>query len=389
MKIGIVGIGCTPFGELWEHGLYELLAQAQHQALADAQLSTQQIGTIITSNMCASMLSGQGHLGAMAAESIGCSCPSVTVEAACASGGVALRQALTIIEAGHAEIVMVNGVEKMTDVMAPEATTALMAASHEEYEHFAGATFAGLNALIARLYMQAYGISKQQLATVSIKNHKHATTNPLAHFQKEITLADYLKAPLVADPLSILDCSPLSDGATSLIICSQDFAKSYAQKHPDKPLVYIIGSGQATDSLTLTKRETLLSFKATTQAAQQAYNQAGVSPCDIHAAEVHDAFTIIELIGLEDLGLYPKGQAGLATEQGDTMLGGKQPVNVSGGLKAKGHPIGASGLSQIYELTMQLRGHGGKRQVPQAQLGLAQNMGGCGTTSVVHILSNQ
>jgi len=370
MKVAVIGVYCTKFGELWDKSLQDLLAEAELGALHDARIKPEQIDAIFTGNMCAGIFNGQLHLGAMAAEILNLNCPSNVSEAACASGGVALRNAILAIQSESAEVVMVNGVEKMTDLSTEQITTGLMAAASEEHEHFVGATFPALNALIARAYMHKHSLTQKQLAEVSVKNHKNAVHNPLAHFQKEITIDDVLNSAVVANPLTVLDCAPISDGAATLILSTPEFAKKYS-KNP----VYIIGHGQATDSLLLSKRESLTEFKATQIAAKTAYKMAKVTSQDIDIVELHDGFSICEIISLRDLGFLKKDK---------TMINN---INPSGGLKAKGHPVGATGISQAYEIVMQLRNTAGARQIKNAKIGLTHNMGGCGSTSVVHIFS--
>jgi acetyl-CoA C-acetyltransferase len=383
MKIAVLGISCTKFGELWDKSLQDLLAEAQLKALQDAQINASQIDAIFTGNMCAGMFSGQLHLGAMATEILNINCPSITVEGACGSGGLALRQGILAIESGSAQVVLVNGVEKMSDLNSMQISTGLMAAANEQEEHFIGATFPGINALVAKSYMHEFNLTRNQLSHVSIKNHKHGSLNPLAHFQREITLETVSNSQMVADPLTVFDCPPISDGAASIILSSESFAKKHIQQKP----VYIIGSGQSTDSLVLSKRESFTEFKATQLAAQKAYKMAKAKPENIDLVELHDGFTILEIITLEDLGFYKKGNAGIATQNGETMLNAKISVNPSGGLKAKGHPVGATGISQAYEVVKQLRNEAKNNQVKNAKIGLTHNMGGCGTTSVVHIFS--
>jgi acetyl-CoA C-acetyltransferase len=387
MKVAVIGAASTTFGERWDKSLADLLAESQLKALRDAGIKSSDVQAVFTGNMCAGSFAGQQLLGALAAEILRINCSSVTIEAACGSGGFALSAGIAAIQAGRAEIVLVNGVEKMTDVSVHQVTTGLMGAAHEQYEHVMGATFPGLNALIARAYMHECGLTREQLAAVSVKNHKHGALNPLAHFQKEITINDVIKSSMIADPLTVFDCAPVSDGASSVILCSEDFAKCYVQKNPDKKIVYIVGYGQAIDTLTLASRASLTEFKATQLAGQQAFAASGVGPKEIPVAEIHDAFTIAEIISLEDLGFFAKGQAGYATQQGKTTFGGACVINPSGGLKAKGHPVGASGVSQAYEIVMQLRGQAGKRQVQNARFGLTHSMGGCGTAVAVHIFS--
>lgn len=389
MKIAVIGASCTKFTEHWDKSLQDLLAQAQLEAIKDAKILPQQIEAIFTGNMCSGIFSGQLHLGSIAAENLLLNIPSNVIEGACASGGLALRAGILAIQSGMHDIVMVNGVEKMTDLDLEQITAGLMAAASEEYEHSVGATFAGLNALITKRYMYEFELTREQLAAVSIKNHKNGTLNPLAHFQKEICLKDVLTSNIVANPLTIFDCAPISDGAASIILSTPEFAKKLLEKNPDQKVVYIVGSGQASDTLALSNREDLTKFKANQIAAKIAYEMSAITPEQINLAEIHDGFSITEIISLEDLGFFEKGAAGKATENRATCLNSKISINPSGGLKAKGHPVGATGVSQAYEIVMQLRGQAGARQVKNAKIGLTHNMGGCGTTSVVHIFSKE
>ncbi len=369
MKIAVIGASCTKFGELWNKSLYDLLAESQINAISDAQINLNQIDHIFTGNMCGGMFSGQHHLGAMAADILNVNISSTVIEGACASGGLALRSGVMAIESGLSEVVLVNGVEKMTDLNSEQIATGLMTAASEEQEFFAGATFPGLNALIAKIYMDKYRLTRNDLAEVSVQNHKNGILNPLAHFRREVSLKTVLNSQIIADPLTIFDCAPISDGASSLILSTYEFAKKYFSKS-NKKVVYIVGTGQASDTLSLGKRDSLIEFKANRLASEQTYRMANVMPSEIDIAEVHDAFTITQIIGIKDLNLT-----------------NKTIINKSGGLKAKGHPVGATGVSQAYEVVMQLRGDCGLRQVKNAKIGLTQNMGGCGSTSVVHIFS--
>ena len=231
MKIAVIGAACTKFGELWDKSLQDLLAESQLKAIEDAQILPSQIDAIFTGNMCAGIFSGQLHLGGMAAEILNLNVPSSTIEGACASGGLAIRAGIASIESGQAEVVLVNGVEKMTDLDSNQTSTGLMGAGSEEHEHFFGATFPGLNALITRAYMHEFGLTRNQLACVSVKNHKHGNLNPLAHFQKEITIQDVVNSQIVADPLTVFDCPPITDGAVSLILCTPEFTKKHVKKN--------------------------------------------------------------------------------------------------------------------------------------------------------------
>lgn len=384
MKVAVIGAACTNYGEWWDKSLKDLLAQAQFDALADAGLLSQAIQAIFVANMCAGQLSRQVNIGGMASDILGIDVPGMRVESACASGALAIRAGITAIESGQAEVVMVSGVEKMSDVDHSSATESLMSATDYETEGFVGGTFPGLFALVARMYMQKFGMTREQLAFVSVKNHKNGTLNPHAHFRKEITVEDVLKSSMVADPLTLLDCSPMSDGAACVILSSPEYAKKIGKQG-----VNIIGAAQASDTLSLSQREVFTAFKATQKAAQQAFAIAGLQPKDVDLAEVHDAFSMAEIIALEDLGFFAPGTAGQATQEGQTMLNSGLSVNSSGGLKAKGHPIGATGVGQIVELAEQLRGRCGARQVHNANVGLAHSMGGLGSTVAVHILAKE
>ncbi len=379
MKVGVLGIGITKFGEIWDLGLRELLLDAQLRALNDAKITPKQIDALYTGNMCADSLSGQLHIGAMASENLNLDKPSIRVEGACASGSLAIRQGVAAIESGSADIVMVSGVEKMTDVSTEQVTTALMGAGDEELEGFNGLTFPGLYALLANAYMNKYGLTREVLAEVSVKNHYHGARNSYAQFQNEITIDTVLNSTMVADPLTLFDCSPITDGAASIILASEKTAKKLGSE------VYITGSGLATDTLSLARRKSLLELKAGRVAAENAYKQAGISSKDINFAEVHDCFSIAEIYAVEALGLAKQGEAAQLYTSKQTYFDSKKPVNTSGGLKACGHPVAATGIKQGVEAVMQLRGEAGKRQVKGATTGVTYNVGGSGGTACVHV----
>jgi acetyl-CoA C-acetyltransferase len=327
---------------------------------------------------------GQEHVGALVADVSGFShmhIPSTRVEGACASGALAVRQGYLSIASGINDIVIVGGIEKMNDVGGISASETLATASDQEWESFFGATFPSLYAMIAKRHMYEYGTTKKQLAEVAVKNHANGALNPDAQYKRPITLESVMKAPIVADPLGLMDCSPVSDGAASIVLCAEDIAKRYTTKP-----IKIIGSGQGSDTLALHERRDICTLDATVHAADMAYNQAKITPKNIDLAEVHDCFTISEICAIEDLGFVKKGEGGKAVENKITTLDGSLPINTSGGLKSKGHPVGATGVAQIVEITQQLRGEAGKRQVKNAQIGLTHNVGGSGATCVVHIL---
>ncbi len=379
MKIGVLGIGITKFGERWDQGLRDLLLDSQLRALNDSKIVAKQIDAMYTGNMIGGIASGQLQVGAMASENLNLNIPSVRVEGACASGSLALRQGIHAIESGSAEIVMVNGVEKMTDVSTEQITTALMGAGDEELEGFTGLTFPGLYALLAKAYMNEYGLTREVLAEVSVKNHYHGARNSYAQFQNEITTDTVINATMVADPLTLFDCSPITDGAASIIIANEKVAKKLNSE------VYITASGLATDTLSLARRESLLELKAGRLATNMAYKQAGITAKDVNFAEVHDCFSIAEIYAVEALGFAKRGEAAQLYTSKQTYFDGKHPVNTSGGLKACGHPVAATGIKQAVEAVTQLRGAGEKRQVPNAEIGVTYNVGGSGATACVHV----
>jgi len=382
--VAVIGIGVTKFGELWDKSFRNLIAEAGAKAILDSGISGSEIDALYVGSMSAGRFVGQEHVGALVADSSGFThmhIPSTRVEAACASGGLALRQGYMSIASGMHDIVIVGGVEKMTDVVESEATNILAMGLDQEWESFFGVTFPGVYAMIATKHMHDYGTTKEQLAQVAVKNHANGALNPYAQFKKAIPIDTVLKASMVATPLGMLDCSPLSDGAAAVVICAADIAKKYTEKP-----VKIIGSGQASDMFPVHGRENICTFESTVHAAKKAYKQANIEPKDIDLAEVHDCFTIAEILAIEDLGFVKKGEGGKAIENKITTLDGRIPINTSGGLKAKGHPIGATGIAQVAEIVTQLRGQADKRQVKDAKIGLAHNVGACGATCVVHIL---
>lgn len=382
--VTIIGIGLTQFGELWDKSFRQLIAEAGASAILDAGISGKEIDAMYVGSMSSGRFVGQEHVGALVADVSGFShmhIPSTRVEGACASGGLAVRQGYLSIASGINDIVIVGGIEKMNDVGGVSATETLATASDQEWEAFFGATFPGLYAMIAKRHMYEYGTTKKQLAQVAVKNHANGALNPNAQYRKPITLEYAMNATIVADPLGLMDCSPVSDGAASIVLCAADIAKKYTEKP-----IKIIGSGQGSDTLALHARRDICTLDATVHAGKMAYKQAKITPKQINLAEVHDCFTIAEICAIEDLGFVKKGEGGKAVENKITTLDGSLPVNTSGGLKSKGHPVGATGVAQIVEITQQLRGEAGKRQVKDARIGLTHNVGGSGATCVVHIL---
>lgn len=382
MKIGIVGVYQTKFGELWNQSLQDLIKEAIFGCLKDGQVQPKDIQSAYIGNMLASDGTGQKHLGSVVSQILGLSIPTVRVEAACASGGLALHQAVQSIKSGENETALVIGAEKMTDIDSYDISQALMAASEVE-EFDIGLTFPGLYALMAKSYIQKYQLKEKELAGVAVKNHHHAQFNPKAQFRFPVTIDQVLNSPKVADPLKMLDCSPVSDGAAAVFIASS----SWVKKNMARNGVYLSGSSIGSDSISLSQRDSFTQLKATQQAAAKAYSQSGIEVKDINCVEVHDCFSIAEIIALEDLGLYPKGEGFHHLTKEETWLGGKRPVNTSGGLKACGHPVGATGIKQIVEATQQLRRESTNRQVEGAQVAVTHNVGGSGGTAVVHVIT--
>ncbi len=375
--VAIVGVGMTRFGELWEASLRDLFVQAASEALHSARAD--HLDAVFIGNMSAGQFVGQEHIGPLLVDHLGMAGVAAgRVESACASGGLALRTAFVEVASGMSDLVMAAGVEKMTDTA--DATEVLATASDQELEAYHGITFPGLYAMIARAHMEKHGTTAEDLSWVSVKNHRHGALNPKAQFPAEVTLEDVMRSSMVADPLRLLHCSPVSDGAAAVLLCPMDQAKRYT----DRP-VRIRASGLATGSMALADRKDIAFLDSVQLSAQRAYTMAGLTPADMHLAEVHDCFAIAEICCIEALGLVELGKGRAAARTGETALGGRIPVNTSGGLKSKGHPVGATGIAQAIELCEQLRGEAGARQVKGARIGLAQNMGGSGASSVVHI----
>jgi len=390
MNIIVSGVGITKFGELWGVSPRTLAGEASGKALVDAGLVLKDIDALIVANMLSGMLGSQEHLGALFAEELGFAhIPAYKVEGACASGGLAVHSAVNSLLSGQYKRIMVLGIEKMTDHKPEHIASALIGAGTNE-ERLAGLSFPGVYALLAQAHMQKYKTTEEEMAAVAVKNHFHATLNPQAQYHSSLTIEKVMKSACVADPLKLLDCSPVTDGAAAIILEKTEDTCLPARQGRQKTDVQIVASQVATDTLGVADREDLTTLKATKIAVQKAYKQADVKAKDIDVAEVHDCFTIAEIMALEDLGFYEKGKAAPAIVDGKVTLGQskKLVVNTSGGLKGCGHPVGATGVKQIVEITQQLRGSAGKRQVKDARVGLTQNVGGSGATCVVHILKN-
>jgi acetyl-CoA C-acetyltransferase len=377
--VAVIGVGMTKWGELWEKSLRTIFTETALLAIDDA--GVERIDSMVVGCMSSGLFVGQEHLASLLSDELGRNpVPAARVESACSSGGLALRQGFIEVASGMSDIVLVAGVEKMTDVTGCEATFALGTAADQEYEGYHGLTFPGLYAMMAVAHMHRYGTTREQLARVAVKNHENGSKNPLAQFPFKVSIDTVLHSVLVADPLRILDCSPITDGAAAVILCPLDMARKAGRK-----AVRIAGSGQATDTIALSSRKDITWLESTHLAAEKALAMADRKVGDIDLFEVHDCFTIAEIMVTEALGLVAKGRGGPAVEEGLTAIGGKFPVNPSGGLKAKGHPVGATGVAQAVEVVKQLRGDAGERQVKGAKRGLTQNMGGTGGSSVVHV----
>ncbi len=384
-EVAIIGAGTTLFGELWERSFRDLAVEAGLRAIEDAGISGDEIQALYGGNMSAGRFIEQEHIGALIADYAGLArlhIPATRAEAACASGALAMHLAVLSIASGWYDLVIAAGIEKMTDVGSDSAEELLASSVDRKWEVIYGATLPSLFAMMARLHMTRYNTTAEQMAQVAVKNHANAVHNPCAQYRREISLESVLASPLVADPLRVLDCSSIADGASAVVVCAAENARQYT----DSP-IYVKASVQASDTISLHDRRDLITMDATVAAARKAYQQASLQPSQIDLAEVHDSYTIAELIAIEDLDFVKKGEGGKATEAGETAIGGRIPVNPSGGLKACGHPLGATGIRQIVEITQQLRGEAGKRQVPGAEVALTHNIGGTGGTAIVHIFT--
>ncbi|MFW9800618.1 MAG: thiolase domain-containing protein [Candidatus Thorarchaeota archaeon] len=381
-KVAVAGVGISKFGELWDQSIRDITLDAGMVCIFDAGVRGADIDAICIGNMSAGRFTGQEHLGAMAADMGGLgNVPAYSVEAACASGGAAVRQAYMAIRSGEHDIMMVLGMEKMSDVTQTDAMNTMSVASDWEWEGIFGATFPALYAFMARRHMMEYGTTEEHLSLVTVKNHANAAHNPYAQFQRPVPLEVVMRSGFIADPLRVLHSSPISDGAAGLIMCSEEKAKELT----DTP-IYVHASTQASDTLALHDRESITRMDSVILSSREALKKSGLKITDIDVFELHDSFTISEIMQVEDVGIVKKGEGGKAQEEGLTEIGGKFPVNTSGGLKARGHPIGATGVAQIVELVHQLRGDGEGRQVDGAEKAMAVNIGGTGATSIVHVL---
>ena len=382
--VAIIGIGVTKFGELWNRSFRDLGIEAGLKAIEDAKLSGSEIDGLFIGNMSAGRFINQQHIDALIADYSGMASkhiPATRVEAGGASGAVAFRQAVMAVASGMHDIVMVGGAEKMTDIDDPSINSVLDATADAEWEAGMGLTFASLHAMIAQRMIHEGIATREEIASFSVNSHFHGALNPNAQFKKAITLDTVLRSGPVATPLGMFDCAPISDGAASLVLCPLEDAKKYTDSY-----VKVSAVAQASDTLALFQREDITTYGATVSAAQAAYKTAGITAADVDVAEVHDTYTVAGIMALQDLGLFKRGEAGKAVLEGRCQVDSDMPVNTSGGLKARGHPVGATGVAQIVEIAEQLRGSADKRQVENAKYGVAQSSGGMGSAVVVSVM---
>jgi len=380
MRVGIVGVGQTKFGKLSDSSSRELVADAFRDALSDAGLARKDISVLVVCS--GTHYDKQRSPAGIMAEYLGVNpTPTFHVEAACASSGVGVRVGWSMIQAGLHDIVAVVGFQKMTELDAAEVQDVMSRSGDVMWESPFGPTMPAYYAMHARAHMKRYGTTEEQFALVSVKAHKYGAKNPYAMFQKELTVEDVLKSRVVASPLKLYDCCANADGAACIIMAGEKIAR----KITDTP-VWIAGLGLASSPMSLASRSEFASFECSVKAARQAYKMAKITARDLDLAEVHDSFTSAEVMDYEDLGFCRRGEGGRLIENGQTYIGGKIPVNVDGGLLAKGHPVGATGASHIISIAKQLRNEAGVSQVPKAKIGLAHNIGGIGMYGVCTVL---
>jgi acetyl-CoA C-acetyltransferase len=380
--VAVIGIGKTSFGAFADRDLRSLAVEAGQRCLANANAKPSQVEAFYLGNFAGPSFVGQNHLAPYVAGAMGITgVPATRFEAACASSGSAFYHAVMAVAAGIHDVALVSGVEKMTSQPTPKVAEILAGAGDSTGEVKAGATFPALFAMIARRHMYQYGTKREDLASVAVKNHANGAKNPQAHMRKLITLEQAMNGKPIADPLTVFDCSLVSDGAAAVLIAPLERAAEFTANP-----VKVLGISQVSDHVALEAKDDITTFAAVRIAGERAYKMAGLGPKDVDLAEVHDCFTIAEVIATEDLGFVAKGAGGSFAREGHTSLTGGMPVNTSGGLKSKGHPVGATGVGQICDLVMQLRGEAGERQVAKHNVGLAQNLGGSGATAVVTIL---
>jgi acetyl-CoA C-acetyltransferase len=380
-KIAILGIGQTKVGEHWEKSLREIGGDAAFAAMQDADMD--KVDALFVGNMLAPIVNGQSQLGVFFADWIGLwKREAVKIEAACGSGAAAFRAGLMAVASGDVESALILGVEKMTDKTGRDVTAALATAADADYEVEQGVSFVGINALIMRRYMREFGWKHEDFAPFSINAHANAMFNPCARLHEKISIEQFQKSAMISTPINLLDASPIGDGAAAIIIVP-------AEKAPRKSRVLVAASAAATDTIAAHSRKDLLFLQAAYASSKRAYETAGVTPDDIDVFELHDAFSIMAALALEASGFAEKGQGVRLALDNEISVAGRVPVCTRGGLKARGHPVGATGMYQLVEVVQQLRGECGKTQVDGAKIGMAQNIGGSGATILTHILRTE
>jgi acetyl-CoA C-acetyltransferase len=389
----IAGAGMIRFERRDEDTLVDMLAMAGLRAMDDAGLGDHPVDAVYVGNMASGLFNRQVSVASALVDKLSLyPAAAERIENGPASGGSAIKHGYQAIASGMADVVLVVGGEKMREVIGPRATDVVACMSQPESEYIYGVSLPAMAGMFARLYMKKYGVTAEHLAHVAIKNHEYGLLNPYAHIHMRITLEGILthpdsvvSNPIVADPLRLYDCCPVSDGAAAVLLTTPEIAKTLN----DKPPITIAGIGQATDTHALHEREDPTDLKAVTLSAGKAFTMAGCTPADVDVAELHDAFTILEIAESEHAGFFAKGEGAQALAAGETRIGGKLPINPSGGLKARGHPVGATGVAQAAELVWQLRGEAGERQVKNAQTGFTLNFGGFGNNVVALVLRRE
>jgi acetyl-CoA C-acetyltransferase len=380
--VAIIGIGQTPVGEHWQTSIRHLMLDAGLNAMNDANVT--RVDAVYVGNMLSGELSGQSHLGALAVDFMGMNgVEALKVEAACASGAAALRVGYLAVASGIIDLALVLGVEKMTDTLGRETTSALARAADAEYEVSQGISFVALNALLMQRYMHEFGWQHIDFANFSVNAHANGVNNPNAMFQMHISPDSYVKSPMIASPVGLLDASPVCDGSAAVVLAPAEYARSLCPAP-----VAVRASAVATMPLAVHDRKDPLTLESAVLSSQRAYKQANIKPDDVDFFELHDAFTIMSALSLEAAGFAEKGKGVQLALDGDITRQGRIPICTMGGLKARGHPVGATGLYQIVESVLQLRGLAGANQISGARLGLAQNIGGSGATVITHILQS-
>lgn len=382
----IVGAGETKFGELWERSLRELAVEAGLRAIENAGVYSRDVEVLYGSNSLAGIINGQENIGGLLSDFSGIAennIPAIRIEASTASGGAAVREAYHAVKSGEFDLVMVGGVEKMTDVFGSELIDLTSSVLDREWEAFFGATPAALAAMSARKYMADFNVEKDAMAMISVNDHFNASKNPDAQYKNKLTLEQALNSVAVAEPLNMMDCSPVSDGAAAVLIASENYMKKNKLEG-----VRIASSAEAQDYLALHSRKSLYTLESAKVASRKALESAKIKIDDISFAEIHDSYSIYGLMELEDLGFAEKGKAKDLVYE-DIKIDGRIPINPSGGLKAKGNPLGATGVGQFVEAYRQMKGKAGERQIKDAKYAMLHNMGGSGSISVVHIVGGE